>query len=353
VNDLPLPVSKADVKAKASAAPSRYVFTEERVSFAGLRDVDAEGDIAIDRLLLREGRHVDSVRATIALRDGVLDVRSAQFIAFGGTIRAKLRIDARRDPDDALSLDVDAKGLDLGALALAAGVPRDIKGGKTDIAIDVAMRGASPRQWASTASGTVNASVGPATIANPKAKDGSPADQLASAVNPFRNVSASTELKCAVVRLPLRNGVARFDRTVALETRELGVAASGTIDLRSETLDFAVKPQLKQGIPIDLVQVSNLVRVAGPLTAPSVRMDAAATAATVARIGAAASAGGWSAVAGTLLKAPAAGDANTCDVAAGRAPREAAPATAGGRGKPAPIPADELSKALGRLLGGK
>jgi uncharacterized protein involved in outer membrane biogenesis len=352
ITDLPLPVRAADVKAKASAAPSRWVFDDAPVRFESLRGVDADGDVVIDRLMLPQGRQVDDVRAKVILRDGVLDVPSAQLAAFGGTIAMKLRVDATRDPDS-LTIAVDAKGLDLAALALAAGMPRDIKGGKTDVTIDLAMRGGSPREWASSASGNVAANVGPATAVNAKGK-GSGVQELTSAINPFRNVQPSTELKCAVVRLPIRNGVARVDRTLAAETRELGVAASGTLDFRNETLDLAVKPQLKRGIPIDVAQLASLVRVGGTFKSPSVHVDAAATAETVARLGAAVGTGGWSAAALALLK-PTGGDANTCDVAAGRAPREAAPASqpSGSRGAAAPKPADELSKALGRLLKGR
>ncbi len=349
--DLPIPVRAADVKAKASAPPSRWVFDDKPVSFAAMRTIDADGEIAIERLLLPEGRHVDAVHAKIALHDGVLDIPSAQWVAFGGTTSMKLRVDTSRDPDNAVALAVDAKGLDLGALALAAGVARDIKGGKTDVTMDLAMRGASPRQWVASASGNVAATVGPATAVNVKGSEASAFDQLAHAVNPFRKVEPSTELKCAVIRMPIRNGVAHVDRTLALETRELGVAASGALDFRNETLDLAVKPHVKQGIPIDLVQLADLVRVGGTFKSPAVHVDTAATAGTVARIGAAVATGGWSAGAMALLKAPS-GDANTCDVAAGRAPREPAPSSqTASSGKAAPQSANDVAKALGKLLG--
>lgn len=354
INDLPLPVHPAETKAKATAAPSRWVFDDKSVSFAAIRSIDADGDIAIDRLLLPEGRYVDGVHAKVTIHDGVLDMPSTQLAAFGGTLTMKLHIDATRDPDNVLTVAVDGKGLDLGAIALAAGVPREIKGGKTDLTIDLAMRGASPRQWISGANGNIAATVGPATVVNPKTKTGSSLDEVAQAVNPVRSVKDATELKCVVVRLPVRNGVAHVDRTIALETAEVGVASSGTLDFRNETLDLAVKPQLKAGIPIDLAQVADLVRVGGTFKSPSVHADAAATAATVARIGAAISTGGLSAIGESLLRAPT-GNANTCDVAAGRAPREPARAVQSAqpasKGTVAPNPANDLSKALGKLLG--
>ena len=239
---------------------------------------------------------------------------------------------------------ISARSLSLQASA------REIKGGKTDATIDLAMHGASPRQWAASANGNVAATIGPATATNTKGK-GSGLEELGAAVNPFRNLQPSTELKCAVVRLPIRNGVAHVDRSIALETRELGIAASGTLDLRNETLDLAVKPQAKRGIPIDLVQLADLVRVSGTFRSPSVHLDSAATVATVAKIGAAVGTAGWSAGALALLK-PSGGDANTCDVAAGRAPRDTAPSSAqqAAKGNASANPKDELAKALGKLF---
>jgi hypothetical protein len=100
--------------------------------------------------------------------------------------------------------------------------------------------------------------VGPATIANTKLDVELPLSRLAQAINPFRAVEPTTELRCAVVRLPLHDGVARIDRTLAAETKELGIAASGTLDFRNETVDLAFTPRARQGIPVDLAQIAEL-----------------------------------------------------------------------------------------------
>jgi hypothetical protein len=149
----------------------------------------------------------------------------------------------------------------------------------------------------------------------------------------------------------LHNGVARIDRTIALETRELGVSASGTLDFRNETLDLAIMPRARVRLPIDVPQIADLVRFRGPFTAPAVTVDAAASAATIAKIGAAIGTGGLSAVGAALVAPAASGDAGPCAVALGRAPAAVA-ATAGTSTARSPAtPAEDLGKALGRLLG--
>jgi AsmA family protein len=82
--------------------------------------------------------------------------------------------------------------------------------------------------------------------------------------------------------LPLAAGIARIDRSVAAETQKLGVSVSGTLDLRNESIDLTFKPQLREGISIDLAQIAELVRLHGPLRHPQVSIDAVASVATAA-----------------------------------------------------------------------
>ena len=125
--------------------------------------------------------------------------------------------------------------------------------------------------------------------------------RLADAVNPFRKVNPSTELQCAVIRLPLAGGVAHVDRSIAIETREIDASMSGTLDFRNETLDLSIRPRVRQGIPIEIPQIAELVRFRGPFTAPTVNVDAVASATAIARIGAAIGTGGLSVLGESIL----------------------------------------------------
>src|SRR5207248_5877616 len=112
---------------------------------------------------------------------------------------------------------------------------RQTRGGATTIDVDIVARGVSPHAWASSASGIATASVGPATLVNTKLDLDNALDKLAQAVNPFRERDPSTELQCAVVRLPLNDGIARVDRSIAVDSNKFAVSASGTLDFRNET----------------------------------------------------------------------------------------------------------------------
>ena len=342
--------AKAVAAAKAATA-SKYVFSEAPIDVAALKDFDAEGEVTIGTLSLPDGRHLDQVHVQLTLVNGKLDVPVMQATALGGTVLGRLQLDASRAPDAALTLHVDAKNLDLAAILVAAGVHRELRGGKTELKADVSARGASARQWASSANGNVIAVVGPATVINPKGGTDVPLDRLLAAVNPFRTVDPSTQLQCVVIRLPLKNGVASIDRSIAGETNKLGATASGTLDFRTETLDLSIKPQIRQGIPIAVPQVAELVRLRGPFTSPSVGIDATATAATVARLGAAVYTGGLSIIGESLLAQAAADPGAPCQIALGRSTganvAAAKPAT---NANPPKSAAEGVGKALGHLL---
>jgi uncharacterized protein involved in outer membrane biogenesis len=350
--DLPIAVkTAATAAAKPPAAASNAIFPDTPVDFAALRAFDADGSFATGKLVLADGRAIDNFRVVIALAGGRLDVPTLQGAMLGGSLAGSLNIDASRPNAAALTVRLNGNGLSLGALLAAAGKARDVRGGSSDLTVSIAMRGRSSREWASTVSGSVKLVVGPATLVNTKVNLDGSIERLFDAVNPFRTSDPSTDLVCAVIRLPFENGVARVDKSIGMETKKLGVSASGTLDLRNETLDFSFAPRVHKDIPIQIPNLAQLVRFAGPIMAPQVKVDAVGSAAAIASIGAAVGTGGLSALGQALLSSVETGGDGPCRVALGGAGTTSrAKETPGKAGAPAPI-VDEIGKAIGRIFG--
>jgi AsmA family protein len=346
-SDLPFARKLADAS-KGAAAREKFVFSDQPLDFAALQAFDADGDVSIGRLLLPEGRHVDNVRIQFTVRSGKLDAPTLQASAFGGTARGRLSIDAAHAPS--LTLHLDAKALDAGALLEILAVKREVRGGKTDVTVDIAAHGESAHQWVQSANGSVTVVVGAATLVHTKLDLDSPLNRLADAVNPFHRVDPSTELECAVGRLPLKDGIAQIDRSIGLETKKFGASVSGTLNFRDETLDLAIKPQVRHGIPIDVPQVASLVRFQGPFRSPSVLIDAAGSAAAAAKIGAAIYTGGLSIVGESLFSAATGNNAGPCRIALGQGSAAPAPPAPSGPSSGATTP-NPIGKAVGRILG--
>ena len=347
--DMPLPAAPVSAKTAKAPPPSRFVFNDETLTFDALKGVDAEGRVSVASIAVDKAIKLTDVRAALALREGKLDVTDLRAGLFDGALRGHLSLDAAHTPP-ALVIKIDGENLALGAILAAAGTPRETRGGKTTLSIDVTARGASPRAWAASMSGIAVATVGPTTLVNTRLNLDNVIDKLAQSVNPFRERDPSTELQCAVIRLPLTDGIAHVDRSIAFETQKLRVSASGTLDFKTETMDLALRPRIKEGIPVDIPQLAELVHFSGPFAHPGVSIDAVASAAVLAKIGAAIGTSGLSLVGTSLLQyATDSGDA--CAIALGRAPAER-PRTGNAPARPATSqPADGIGKALGKLFG--
>jgi uncharacterized protein involved in outer membrane biogenesis len=350
LSDVAIPGGKALGKAGAQpsgGAKSRYMFSDAPIDLSELRSIDASGDLAADVLVLPDGRKLDKVRLQFALQNGVLDAPVVQVGMFGGSVVAHVKLDATHDREGALNLHVDAKGMDLAAILAEAGVKREVRGGKTTLNADITARGASLHQWAGSANGNVLLTVGPATLGHPSENSDAAFNKLADAVNPFRKADASTELMCAVIRLPLAGGISKVDRSIGIETNKVGANASGTLDFRNETLDLSIKPQIRKGITLNIDSIASLVRFHGPFTAPTIGVDAVASVATVATIGAALSTGGASLLGQTLLVGATADPGAPCQVALGHGGKAQPDASTSASPR---SPQQQLTDALGKLF---
>lgn len=339
------------------AASGRYLIPDTPMPPIPLLAQESEGLVVVDDLVLRDGAHVRRVEAKFASSGGAMDATFAAGELLGGALHGRLRVDEGKDAPR-IRLSLDAQNLDLPALASRAGVKRDIHGGRVRATLDIDGRGASPHAIASTMSGSILAVSGPASLGRGGTAGADALAQLLAVLDPLSGVDAATELRCAVFRLPLSNGVAHIDRSIAVETAKVSASASGTLNFKDETLDLAVHPQLHQGIKIDVSQFASLVRLRGPFDKPSVGIDAANTATTIAEMAALGATGAGLAAIGRALIAPAAEHDDACAVALGErtAKREtqssahSAPAPAK-RAPTVPGLPNDVGKALGKLFG--
>ena len=348
--DIVVPISGAPVVKATRTDSSNRIFSDEPLPLSALKSVDADGHVSIAGLTLKNGTKLSDVDVVMTLRDGKLDVSQWRAAALGGTLQGRLMLDATRGESPAVSLKVNGRSLDLPLILAAAGTQRQVRGGETTVDIDIVARGVSPHAWASSASGTATAIVGPATLVNTKLDLDNALNQLAQALNPYRERDPSTELKCFVARLPLKDGIAHVDRTIAMETDKIGVSSTGTLDFRNETLDLSLHPHVKQGIPIDIPQIAQLVKFTGPFQHPAVTIDKVATAETLAKIGAAIGTSGLSVLGTSLLKAATELE-HACDVALGKKPAPATRQEGQAKAPPGATVPGETGKALGRLFG--
>ncbi|HKP66716.1 MAG TPA: AsmA family protein [Casimicrobiaceae bacterium] len=364
--DVPQPPQRVAQPATATAPPStlaakQWMIADTPLPLGPLGAIEGEGTLSIGELTLRSGQVLSHVTTQFSSRDAVVDAKFAAESMLGGSLHGEAQIDGRRSDAPAIHVQATAQGLDLPKLAAAAGITREIRGGKVRVSVDINGRGTTPHRVASTMSGTIVVVSGPATLGRATTQGETAVSQVAGALDPFRSVDAATELRCAVFRLPLNNGVAHVDRSIAIETGKIDGSASGTVDFRDETLDLSVQPQVRAGVKFDVSELAGLVRIRGRFDKPAVAIDAAQSAQLIAKLGVLGAKGGGLVEIGRALVAPQGESAGSpCAIAErGSKSRVSAPATAAQprstdtevqKALPKDLPKD-IGNALGKLLG--
>ena len=330
------------------------MFTADPLPLEFLKAADADLDVKIDRLVLPNKMPIEALVVRLVLAGGRLEIQPFSSRVGSGAIGGRLALDASSGKTATLATKIDAKGVDLGQLMQQTGNPDLVTGAKTDLAIDVRGGGGSVRDVMAGLNGDLLLVLGEGKINN-KFIDFLGADlltQVVEKVNPFRKTDPQTDLKCGVIKFTVKDGMATTDRGIAFETSKMTMVSSGTANLKTETIDFSLRPNPRESAGIGAGELVKLMRVRGTLAEPKIGIDELQAAKTAVSIGAGLATGGISALAQGLAGGSTA-DPNPCATALGKAPARggAAPATAAPAGKEAPKKGGGVEQVIKGLFG--
>lgn len=82
-----------------------------------------------------------------------------------------------------------------------------------------------------------------------------------------------TVFECLVINLPFEEGTARVDKRLAAELENTTLVGYGLINLPKWTIDLKIKPDVKSGVNLNIVDFANLVTIKGPIQTPNVQVD--------------------------------------------------------------------------------
>jgi len=257
---------------------------------------------------------LSAVLARVTYQPGRLQVEPFSFAIAGGQARGQVRAVLRPDTAPTIDLQLNAKSMSIEAFEAAYGGPRHFKGGQADLDARLAMTGRTA--WSLAGSSTGNALLTAREVGltgRAASLDRDIIARLIDALIPSGQPRDNLAMQCAIVRLPLRNGVATIDRSIAIETRQIAVSASGEINLARRTLSLAFRPQAKRGLDLKTGSLIELMLLQGPLDAPELSINPRGAVHQAANVGVAAATGGISLLAPALRTA--AGETSVCDQA--------------------------------------
>ena len=331
-------IDLAQGNGKKRERQSGRVFSDAPFPLEALHKFDADAELAVGRLVLRNKLPLETLKARAVLKAGRLELQPVTATVGGGPVSGRLVLDASRPKAPTLAVALDGKGISMERVAAATGNAGTVTGGATDVAIQLDGPGESLARFVGGANGEVRIVMGPARASGAALDAGGGAiTSILDKANPLRRTEPYTDLRCAVVRLPVRDGIATAQRTIAYETAKVNMVMAGTINLRTEGLDLAIRPTVKEGIGIGAGALSELVRVTGTLSDPSIGIDTLGSARAALSVGGAILTGGLSLL-GEAAFSKATADQHPCQ-------------TALAGGTPAKAPAPEPKKADEGLLG--
>jgi uncharacterized protein involved in outer membrane biogenesis len=98
--------------------------------------------------------------------------------------------------------------------------------------------------------------------------------QLLSGINPMATKQPTTDVDCAVYLLRAKDGVVTTEPAMVMRTREVDIVSAGSVDLRSEKIDFNFKIKARTGLGLSIAQLVNpYLKVNGTLASPGVTID--------------------------------------------------------------------------------
>jgi hypothetical protein len=182
-------------------------------------------------------------------------------------------------------------------------------------------------------------------------------------MNPFDEKAEHTAINCFVKRIEIKDGLADV-RALVFDTDPVSFIGNGTVNLKTEALDIALKPHAKKGAGIGgvgkgAVSVGELLKpfkIGGTLARPTLAIDPAAAAAMAGKVAGGVATFGTAGIAAALLSRSA-GDQNPCEAAletAAQGEQGATTSPPGSAGASAtqgiPKGAEEAGKALKKLF---
>lgn len=350
------PAKPTAPQAPAAASKDKRMFSGDPLPLASLKAADADIEVKFERLVLPNKMPIQDLAARLVLAGGRLEIQPFNSRVAGGAVGGRVVLDGSSGKTAALVAKIDAKGVDLGQLLQQMGNPDLVTGAKTDLAVDLRGSGGSVRDLMAGLNGDLLLVLGEGKINN-KFVDFVGADLLTEVVekvNPFRKTDPQTDLKCGVIKFITKDGIATTDRGVAFESSKMTVVSSGTANLKSEAIDFSLRPNPKERGGIGAGELVKLMRVRGTLAEPKIGVDEVEAAKAAVSIGAGFATGGLSTLAQGLAGSGTA-DPNPCATALGKAPAQTrggtAPATAAPAGKETPRKEGGVEQVIKGLFG--
>jgi uncharacterized protein involved in outer membrane biogenesis len=316
-----LPAPGSPIGESAKTGRSRSLFADTPLPFATVPGIDLNVELKAENLRLPETPPLSALRARLSSTASRVALDDVEFAVAGGRVRSRASLVLAAGASPRVDVVLDAKSLSVEALDAAMAGGGHFHGGRVNFSANLAMTGASPKKLAASASGNALLAASDTTLAGGTAAalDRNILMTMLKLLIPKGSADRALAVQCVVVHLPLRGGVATIDRSIAAETREVAVVASGVINLVDQTLRLELRPSVKKGLGLSPANLAtDFMEISGPLQNPQMGVGAKGAVRGAAKVGVGVATGGLSLLVPSVVGATK--DVSVCAQAAAQAP---------------------------------
>ena len=288
--DLDRYLTKSTPAKGTATVPTKWSSAEQPIDLTALKALNANGTLRIGALKVSNVK-TSNVRLAVKAAGGRMDLNPVAANLYQGSLAGGLAVDATATPSFVVRQKLT--GVNVGPL-LHDLAENDMLEGKGNVTLDVAAQGStvSALKKALNGAAAVRLTDGAlkginiaGSIRSAKAKLGVlRGEQVQQA-----NKSEKTDFSELSATFNIKNGIAH-NNDLAMKSPLLRVGGEGTINIGNDSIDYLIKASIvgttkgQGGRELaDLQGVTVPVRVAGPLDAPSYKLDFAALATDAAK----------------------------------------------------------------------
>ena len=265
----------ASINLIAPAHAASFVL-DEKLDLSVLNTLNANIKLSIDRLVLTEDIDLQNLQTIIALQGGILNLNPLSAVAGGGDITGNLSLNASNND---LSLNLDGQNITAQDFIKTLQPQKDnfsiVSGGKTDLHVALKSSGATYQKIVQNLSGQVLLVVGQSRLQAGALKylRGNFITQLLSTLQ-LQAKDPKMSMKCAVLRGDFDNGKITLPKGIAFDSKKMTIVGDGTINLKNDKLDIAIKPFNGSLTDVNVAQaLSSLVKIGGTIENPAIKLD--------------------------------------------------------------------------------
>ena len=265
-------ISKKQTKSQSQEKKQTLAWQKKRINWDILQQFDINGKIDIDHLF---ATNLITTYIGISLqansKNGVLN-SSIKSTALSGQIVANLNLNAKKQ-----TVQLNLTGQDLNLDKIRAVYPR-VHDAHINTEISLDTKGRTYKELFANADGKIITELLEGAVIVDKWFNSLPLTlNAAKRKTDFLDFSTSdnkTEILCATVNLPIRNGILVSNNSIAMQTTAFNIVLDGSINMKDETLDLRLIPSVDESKQTNqLLNLTQFIQITGPWNKPSWRLD--------------------------------------------------------------------------------